>query len=120
MAEWWAVCAVLLAGFMGSFGSLQFKKAADSIEGGLRQIATNKALITGLFIYGGSTVAYVIGLRGGELSVLFPLVSTGYIWTALLSIRFLGERMNRLKWAGIGAIIIGVALIGAGSAQIPV
>ena len=115
MAEWWAVCAVLLAAFMGSFGSLYFKKAASSMKGGLKDMITNSDLIIGLSIYGGSTVVYVIGIKGGELSVLFPLVSTGYIWTAFLSIKYLCESRNKLKWAGMATIILGVILIGLGS-----
>jgi uncharacterized membrane protein len=56
----------------------------------------------------------VYALQGGELSVLYPLVSLGYVWVCLLSIRFLGERMNSVKWTGVAFIVAGVALIGVG------
>jgi uncharacterized membrane protein len=106
---------MLLAAFMGSFGSLQWKIGANKMELNLKSLIRNRHLLLGLVIYGLSTIVYVIGIKGGELSVLFPLVSTGYIWVCFLSIKYLGERMNRLKWAGIAMIVLGVVLIGLGS-----
>jgi uncharacterized membrane protein len=114
MAELWAVVLVLIGAFMGSFGALYFKKGADRLHLNLKSLLDNWELMVGIAIYGASTVVYVIGLRGGELSVIFPLVSTGYAWTCLLSVKFLGEKMNGIKWAGIGLILVGVSLIGLG------
>jgi uncharacterized membrane protein len=114
MAELWAAVVILLAAFLGSFGSLYFKKGADRLKLSLSGLLGNRDLLKGIVIYGSSTVLYVIGIKGGELSVLFPLVSTGYVWMCFLSIKYLGERMNALKWAGIGCIILGVSLIGLG------
>ncbi|MBD3387535.1 MAG: EamA family transporter [Candidatus Altiarchaeales archaeon] len=114
VAELWAVFLVLLAAFCGSFGSVYFKKGADRLEFSLKSLMGNTDLMRGVLIYGSSTIFYVVGIKGGELSVLFPLVSTGYIWVCLLSVRILGERMNTLKWAGIAFILLGVSLIGLG------
>ncbi|MFH1055319.1 MAG: EamA family transporter [Candidatus Altiarchaeota archaeon] len=114
MTEAWAAAMVLLAAFVGSFGSLYFKKGAGKLKPNIKSILTNFDLMKGVLIYGSSTVFYVIGIKGGELSVLFPLVSTGYIWVCVLSQKYLGERMTTLKWAGIAFIILGVTLIGFG------
>jgi len=114
MTEVWAIVLILLAAFLGSFGALRFKTGANKLHRDIRLLATNYDLLKGILIYGVSTVFYVIGIKGGELSVLFPLVSTGYIWTCLLSVKYLGERMNRVKWAGIALILFGVSLIGMG------
>jgi len=75
----------------------------------------DRLLMGGLFCMAVSTVLFIAGLRGGDLSVLYPLVSTIYIWVCLLSVKFLGERMNSQKWVGIACVIVGVALIGFGS-----
>jgi uncharacterized membrane protein len=117
MTEIWAVLMVLLAAFLGSFGSLQFKKGANKLELNLRSLMRNYDLMIGVIIYGISTIFYVIGIKGGELTVLFPLVSTGYVWICFLSMRFLGEKMNKTKWYGIGCIVLGVILIGLGSGR---
>ena len=115
MTEAWAPPLILIAAFLGSFGSLYLKKGSGRLKLDLRCLLTNTDLIKGFMIYGTSTVLYVVGIKGGELSVLFPLVSTGYVWVCFLSLRYLGERMNWLKWAGIACIVAGVALIGLGS-----
>lgn len=115
VTEWWAALMVLIAAFVGSWGALLFKQGADKLEFNLRALVGNVELMKGLAVYAAGTIFYIIGIKGGELSVLFPLVSTGYIWTCLLSVKYLKERMNTLKWAGIGCIILGVSLIGLGS-----
>ena len=66
-----------------------------------------------LFVIG--TMLFIPALRGGDLSILYPFVSLSYIWVALLSVRFLGEKMNKYKWIGIALIILGVSFIGIGS-----
>jgi drug/metabolite transporter (DMT)-like permease len=115
VTELWAFALVAVAAFIGSFGSVYLKKGANKLSRDLRLLVRNWEIFLGLFIYGLSTVFYVIGVRGGELSVLFPVVSTGYAWTAILSVKLLGERMNSAKWAGITFILFGVSLIGMGA-----
>lgn len=39
------------------------------------------------------------------------VIASGPIWTALLAIIFLGERLNRWGWAGVGLAFTGVAAI---------
>ena len=66
-------------------------------------------------MYGISTILFIPALKGGELSVLYPFVALAYIWVSLLSVKFLGEKMNKVKWLGIALIILGVSFIGLGS-----
>jgi len=97
------VCAAL--GQMGlKFGSMRLKK---TITGVLR----NYALLAGFFFYGLSTILTVIALRGNELSVLYPIASLNYVWVSFLSMKYLNEKMNAYKIAGILAIIMGVIII---------
>lgn len=112
MTELWAAGLIMFASFLGSFGSLYFKRGAVKLHRDVKSIVTNRELFVGVLIYGVSTVFYVLGVRGGELSVLFPLVSTGYVWVCILSVKYLGEKMNALKWAGICLIVLGVSVIG--------
>jgi uncharacterized membrane protein len=113
MVNFLAVGLVLFGAFIGAFGTLMVKKSVDkysffhSLKGSLMWL--------GLFFYGASTLFYVVALRKEELSIIYPLVSTTYIWTTLLSIKFLKEEMNTWKWSGLIAIIVGVILIGLGS-----
>lgn len=105
---------VILATLVGSFGPILLKKASHEIKFNFSALK-NKNLVGGVFLYGIATVIFIPALRGGELSILYPLVSVTYIWVSLLSVRFLNEKMNFKKWLGIFLIIVGVSLIGIGS-----
>jgi uncharacterized membrane protein len=113
--ELWAIGLVLFACIIGSFGPIFLKKASGKISFNLKSIIYNKNLISGLTFYGLSTILFIPALKGGELSVLYPLVATVYIWVSLLSVKMLNEKMNKFKWLGILLIIIGVSFIGIGS-----
>lgn len=112
--ELWAISLVISAAILGSLAPILIKKASKDITLSLETIK-NKHLIGGLSLYGFCTLLFIPALKGGELSVLYPLVSVTYIFVAILSIKFLNEKMNAFKWIGIALIIIGVAFIGFGS-----
>jgi uncharacterized membrane protein len=106
----WAIIVTLIGSFIGAYGAILLKKSASEIS--FTKLKFNRDLIIGVAIYGLSTIMFIIALRFGELSILYPVVATTYAWIALFSIYFLKEHMNSWKWAGIFAILIGVTLIG--------
>jgi uncharacterized membrane protein len=55
-------------------------------------------------------------VKHGELSVLYPLVSVGSIWTLLWSKLFLGEALTKPKFVAVGMILAGSALLILGAA----
>ncbi|MBI2208395.1 EamA family transporter [Candidatus Woesearchaeota archaeon] len=113
--ELWAVGLVVLATFVGAFGPILLKKASAKKLSSIKSLMANYHLMGGVFLYAIGTMLFIPALKGGDLSILYPLVSLAYIWVSLLSIKFLGERMNKLKWLGVILIIIGVSFIGLGS-----
>ncbi|MBI4017144.1 MAG: multidrug transporter [Candidatus Aenigmarchaeota archaeon] len=111
----WAAALVIVATLIGSVGPILLKKGAGRFSLNFFSQFKNRALIGGVFFYVISSLIFIPALRGGELSVLYPLVSVSYIWVSLLSVKFLNEKMGALKWVGILCIIIGVSMIGLGS-----
>ncbi len=109
--ELWAIALVLVANAIGSFGPIYLKKASADFNFSLKTLF-NRQLLAGLFFYGVGTILFVSALRGGEISVLYPLVATVYIWVSLLSLKMLNEKMTLFKIAGILLIILGVSFIG--------
>ncbi len=110
----WAVTLVLSACIIGSFGPIMLKKAhTKSFK--LKDILKNYYLISGFIFYALGTILFIPALKGGELSVLYPLVATTYIWVSIWSIKLLKEKMNKQKWIGILLVIIGVIFIGLGA-----
>ena len=113
--EIWAIGLVSSATLMGAFGPILLKKASAKRLSKLSSLATNYHLFGGVALYAIGTLLFIPALKGGELSVLYPFVSLTYIWVSLLSVKFLGEKMNTLKWFGIALIMLGVCFIGFGS-----
>ena len=111
----WAISLVIFATLVGAFGPILLKKASAKRLSKIKALATNYHLFGGVALYAIGTMLFIPALKGGDLSVLYPLVSVAYIWVSLLSVKFLGEKMNKFKWFGIALIIIGVSFIGIGS-----
>ena len=111
----WAIGLVIAATLIGAFGPILLKKASAKKLSRISSLATNYPLFGGVALYAIGTILFIPALKGGDLSVLYPFVALAYIWVSLLSVKFLGEKMNKLKWFGILLIILGVSLIGIGS-----
>lgn len=105
---------VVFGSFIGSFGAVFLKMGAVRLREGLLQII-NPALAAGVAMYLLSTCFFIAGLQKGELSVLFPLVSLGYIWTMVWAKIFFKEPFTRYKLAGLLLILVGVSFIGLGN-----
>lgn len=106
---------VAIGGFIGSFGAVFLKAGASRLEKNLRALVANWRLMAGIGLFCFSSIFFVLGLKHGELSVLYPIVSLGYVWTLLWSRLFFGERMTRGKIAGLALILVGVAFVGMGT-----
>jgi multidrug transporter EmrE-like cation transporter len=110
-----SIAWVLGASFFGSFGALFLKMGAGRLKGSLSSVITNWRLIMGVAFYLFSSVLFVLGVRKGELSVLYPMVSLGSVWTLFWSKLVLGEPFTRAKFVALGMILCGIALLGLGT-----
>ena len=114
MTQFWAIALVLVASFLGGLGAIFLKKGAEQFKLTLQGILYNKNLIIGITLYGLSVVLFVPALKGGEVSILYPMVATSYIWSSLFSVVMLKETMSKKKWLSICCIIIGIAFLSMG------
>jgi drug/metabolite transporter (DMT)-like permease len=113
--ETWAILTVLASGFIGSWAVLLLKIGVDSVSLQVRAVLSSPYVLGGIALSLVYSFLYIIALRGGQLSVLYPLVSLNYVWVALLSARFLQERFNLLKVVGLVMVVVGVVCIGIGN-----
>ena len=111
----WAALLVLFTTILTSSAQILWKKGSATLTFDILGLLTNYYLIGGIFLYVVGGTLLIISFRGGEVSVLYPIIATSYIWVSFLSIKFLGEVMNVFKWIGITSIIAGIILIGYGS-----
>lgn len=105
----WVLLLVATCALLGAFGQLFFKLSSGQLTA--NPISwVNFKLILGLSLYGFATIGFLFALKHGELSLLYPIIATSYVWVAVLSVLMLGETMFFMNWIGILLIILGVTL----------
>lgn len=110
-----SILLVFTASFIGSFGAVFLKWGAGMLHRDLRSLIYNWRLAVGIALYLLSFVFYYMGLRVGELSVLYPMVALGYVWTVVWSKLFFGEPFSSRKIGGLLLIVVGVVLLKLGN-----
>ena len=120
IATWFLFCMqtksssmllVVLCTLLTSSAQVLYKFGADKLELSFSGIITNHYILFGLLFYGIGAILLITALKHGELTVLYPIIATSYIWVALMSWYFFNESMNPLKWLGILTIIVGIIFI---------
>ncbi len=110
-----SMALVFLASFLGSFGAVFLKWGASRLRWRWSSLFLNWQLMAGVGFFLLSSFFFVLGIRRGELSILYPMVSLGYIWTLFWSRLFFGEPLTRTKFAGIGLILVGIVFLNLGN-----
>ena len=72
-------------------------------------------LLAGVALYALGSVVMILAFKGGEVSVLYPVIATSYIWVALVARFLLHEEVHLLRWIGIVVIVAGISVIGLAS-----
>ena len=99
------IILICLSALCASLGQLFWK---------LAQI-NNAALmlyVIGFVLYGLGSVLMIASFRFGDLSVLHPMLSIGYVLAIIWAHVILSENITLNKVAGIGLIIAGIVLLG--------
>ncbi len=108
-----SILLVLLASFISSFGAVFLKLGSAHLSRGIRG-ALNWQLAAGIGLFLGSSVPFVMALKHGELSVLYPMVSISYLWAMVWSKIFFKEHITRAKVGALAMILAGIVCIGVG------
>lgn len=82
---------------------------------GAGQNFLNLYLFGGIFVYGLSTILYILVLGKLNLSLAYPVViGLTVIFTTLTGSFLLGEKVLSVQWIGIGLMISGISAIAFG------
>jgi len=116
-----ALSLVMVCVILGAFGQIAMKHGMNDVgkEGiskltsikGLFNIFTNKFVFTGCLFYVFGLILWLFALSMLEVSFIYPLISIGYVLTAVLAFVFLKEQVTTLRWAGIALIVIGSIMV---------
>lgn len=110
----WAIGIMLLCTLLTSSAQLLLKSGALKLEFNILSVLSNWNIFLGIGLYGLGAVLVIFALRGGEVTVLYPIVTSSYIWVALGSSYFFGENVNSLRWIGILLVVVGILVITIG------
>lgn len=76
-----------------------------------RHALLSPMILAGLVVYGASAALWLVVLARAELSYALPLVSLGFIFSAIYAHFALHESLGLIRIAGIGLIMIGVIFV---------
>lgn len=107
----WAIMLVVLCTLLTSAAQILFKIGANQINLNALLSIINLPLMGGIILYGLGAVLIIIALKGGEVTVLYPIITSSYVWVTLGSSYFFGEEIPVIRWIGIGLIVIGILMI---------
>jgi len=111
----WALALMIIITFIFTIGNSMLKRAADNFSWDIMASIFNVYLIGGLFLVFVGGILFIIALKHGELSILYPIISLSFVWVALFSHFIFGELLYLWQYFGIFIIILGVAFLGVGS-----
>lgn len=62
----------------------------------------------------GAAVAWIAAVSKLSLGTAYPFMSLAFVITALFIVLLLGETISAMRWAGIGVVVVGLALVARG------
>jgi undecaprenyl phosphate-alpha-L-ara4N flippase subunit ArnE len=106
-----AIILILISCLLAAGGSLFLKKASGNIKFDKIRSLLNQNLILGIALYIISGAMVVALLKFNDLSFIYPLTALTYVFVAVISWKYLNEKINIYKITAISLIVIGVALV---------
>ena len=68
-------------------------------------------VVLGVITYGLEILLYTFALHLLDVSVAFPLGSLCFVGVAMLSKLLLGETVGKIRWLGVGCIVVGAVCV---------
>ena len=78
------------------------------------KLAFEPHILGGLACYVVSVVVWILALSRVPVSIAYPMLSLGYVVTAVAAWLLLGEALSAVRVTGIAVIIVGVYLVAKG------
>lgn len=105
---------IIVSVTIGAVGQIAFKYGAMQIvaDPGVTLLEKIKwPIVLGLFLYGISTIIWIMALKKVELSYAYPMVSLGYVFVFIASYFLFHEPLNWLRVGGMLFIMAGITLV---------
>ena len=104
------ITLVLFCGLLGAVAQILFKVAAKGLTFSLHSLLDWR-LLTGMAAYALAMCLFLFALRFGQVSRLYPLIASSYIFVAVLAYVFLREHITSTTIIGIAFITLGITVL---------
>lgn len=75
------------------------------------KVLSQPPIIAGLGCYGVSVIVWIVSLSRTDVTIAYPMLSIGYVVSAIGAWLFLGEIVSPQRMLALGVIVIGVILL---------
>ena len=108
-----SIVLFLIASVIGAVGQFLYKEGAQNASGkNLMSFIANWRILIGVLCYIGVMVLFVAAFRiGGEMTVLYPMYASTFVWALLIGVLYLKEPLSIYKLCGAALIMGGMFLI---------
>ncbi len=106
-----SVLLVNLGNLVAKYGLQQTGFSSSALISSYIGFFTNPFILLGLMAVGTSSIFWLAALSKADLSYAYPMISIGYIITAVASWIFFKENLTLIRMAGIFVICSGVFLM---------
>lgn len=116
VSEYFIVGLTLLSALIASFAQYIFKRSIPKFGFHRKEIFAlihNRLLMAGLAVYVADLGIYLVALHYGQLSFVYPVFASSFIFTLLLSKFALGEKLNAMRVLGILIVVVGIVVVAA-------
>ena len=113
---------VLVAAMLGGVGHVMLAKGMKTVGdlteaptgrlgGMVGNVVLNPWVLAGVVLQAAFFFMYLTLLSRAEVSWLLPVTALDYLFVVLLAQYLLAEAVTPIRWAGVGLIVVGVALV---------
>jgi len=117
-----ALTLVLICVFAGAAGQILWKHGMSNMEAindikdliqvrTIFNIFTDKYIFLGLIFYVLALILWLGAMSTLDVSFMYPMLSLGYVVTAVFAFIFLGEHVSLIRWLGIALVVVGCFFI---------
>jgi drug/metabolite transporter (DMT)-like permease len=104
------VLLIIVMTMLGSLGGFFFKKSTAVKK--IYYLLVNKYFYIGVLFYVLGALINIYVLKYMPYSVVLPMSSITYVWSIILSVLIIKEKLTYKKIIGITSIIVGAVFIG--------
>ena len=108
------VALALVSAFIAAAAQYLFKQHMPKFDFNSKELmllAKNKMIVLGILIYMLSLGLYLFALRSGQLSFVYPTFASVFVFVLLISKFKLHERISIRRAAGVGLVLVGIAMV---------